>query len=292
MTFAKTLAAALAATTIAGSALAADLPSRKAPAVYAPVPMLTWAGFYAGVNAGATFGANNRTSVVGLPVSEFAAGVNGTNDLALTGFGNNNSKVGFIGGAQAGYNWQFNNIVTGLEADIQGTATSGNNQNLYGAVAFNAVNNSLAAQSITSQLQYLGTVRGRFGFLAAPTFLLYATGGLAYGGIKSKSVVSEFFTGANPLTGSNATSYSKTRVGYTVGAGAEWMFAPNWSAKFEYLYYDLGSYSYNNPVFEVNVNGLASLDIARVRQRTNGHIARVGLNYHFWSSAAPVVARY
>ena len=66
----STFAAALAASTIAGSAFAADLPARKmAPAYVAPVPVMTWAGFYVGLNAGATFGGSSR-SLAHAPRSE------------------------------------------------------------------------------------------------------------------------------------------------------------------------------------------------------------------------------
>ena len=92
----------------------------------------------------------------------------------------------------------------------------------------------------SDKLDWFGTVRGRLGFLATPTFLLYGTGGLAYGRVAS-ATVNSFTATPDIYTGSTST----TRAGWTAGAGGEWMFAPNWSAKAEYLYVDLGTVGYN-----------------------------------------------
>ena len=92
-----------------------------------------------------------------------------------------------------------------------------------------------------SSIDYLGTVRGRLGFLVTPTLLVYGTAGLAYASANLSATYTTYdlanFYGpglANPQN-------SDTRVGWTAGGGVEWMFLPNWSAKLEYLYYDLGS---------------------------------------------------
>ena len=93
-------------------------------------------------------------------------------------------------------------------------------------------------------------------------------------------------------------SFSGTRVGWTAGGGLEWLFAPNWSVKAEYLYYDLGSVTSNLTLTQINllaVGGPAPWGVAGVRSTTrfNGNIVRAGLNYHFnlWGPG-PVVARY
>jgi outer membrane immunogenic protein len=93
----KTLTSAAAIALVAGSAMAADLPSRKAAPVYvpAPPPIAMWTGFYAGLNIGGGWGANG---------------------------GNNNGGV--VGGGQIGYNYQFSQFLAGVEADIQGTSMS------------------------------------------------------------------------------------------------------------------------------------------------------------------------
>jgi outer membrane immunogenic protein len=87
--------------------------------------------------------------------------------------------------------------------------------------------------------------------------MIYATGGLSYGDYK--------LTGSGfGLTASSDTS----KAGWTAGAGVEWMFAPQWSTKVEYLYWDTGSTSAT--LFGVPYTG-----------RAKDSIARVGLNYHF-----------
>ena len=87
------------------------------------------------------------------------------------------------------------------------------------------------------------------------------------------------------IGGANA---SNTQVGWTVGGGLEWMFAQNWSVKFEYLYYDLGNASVNGPVQYVNaVTGATGLGVSQTSAQFNGHIVRAGVNYHFnWGAPA------
>jgi outer membrane immunogenic protein len=84
----------------------------------------------------------------------------------------------------------------------------------------------------------IGTLRGRLGY-AFDNTLFYATGGLAYGHVKS---FTHIFSAPNPELIGTEDSW---KVGWTIGAGVEHMFAPNWSVKGEYLYYDLGNSNVN-----------------------------------------------
>jgi outer membrane immunogenic protein len=88
------------------------------------------------------------------------------------------------------------------------------------------------------------------GYLALPSLLAYVTAGLAYGGASSNTTFTEQVTGACACGASPsvAGSTSAPRAGWTAGAGLEYMFAPNWTVKAEYLYYDLGSVTYTNPL--------------------------------------------
>lgn len=295
-------ASALTLILAAGSALAADLPSRKAPVYIPPPPPPLWTGFYVGVNAGYGFDASQNVSVAN---GALLVDAKGNSAAAATGAAGlfPIDTDGFIGGGQVGYNWQFNNqFVLGIEADIQGVAGSSssaatNSTTPTGAAGGLAI---LSALQVNKSIDYLGTVRGRLGFLATPTFLVYATGGLAYGGVNSSA---QIFQGFSPAAPSGLTpgfgaagSYSDTRVGWTVGGGAEWMFHPNWSAKLEYLYYDLGCANYS--VGALGATSAATgapnfTNIVTASTRFSGHIVRVGLNYHFnWAAPAPVVAKY
>jgi len=315
------LSAAALSFALAASAFAADLPDRKAP-VYIPPPAPTlWTGFYVGVNAGGTFGGDGNTYVSSWPVylDPFFASITGplawsaTATAAGTGWVRTNNS-GFIGGGQVGYNWQFgagglgSAWVVGIEADIQGVAgSSGASTFVSGLPAPPPVTPGFGIAGVTqvsNSLDYLGTVRGRIGFLFAPTLLVYGTGGLAYGGVNSSTSQLQAIVGGslNPAW-TNAWgfsgSYSDTRVGWTAGGGLEWMFAPHWSAKVEYLYYDLGSVSYNSGIsgslgLSAAANGPAiMLNSVSTSTRYNGQIVRAGVNYHFnWLAPAAVLAKY
>ena len=203
-------ALALATALFAGAANAADLPSHKAPPPYIPPPpIMTWTGFYAGLNLGGGFYASNSSN-------------QGWN----WGWNNgNNSTGGVIGGGQIGYNFQVTPMfVVGAETDFQGTSlgSGGGNNNNWGWL-FGLPGGGGA----TARLNWFGTVRGRVGItLLSPKLLVYGTGGFAYGQVQRNGWLNQ---------------NSAVQTGWTAGGGAEWMFLPNWSAKGEYLFTDLNS---------------------------------------------------
>ena len=291
----------------AGAAFAADLPYRKGPPVLPPPPPPPplWTGFYVGLNAGGTWAGSNSVTTTAAPLfSNTALGCGGANECVLAAAASANtvsnaSTGGFIGGGQIGYNWQFyNNFVIGVEADIQGVAAGNSNAATTGAAAvpgfpgFAYITTTRASRN----LDYIGTVRGRLGWLFTPTLLLYGTGGFAYGGVNMNvSTVSLLNPPAATLNPFFAgTSFSDTATGWTAGGGVEWMFMPNWSAKVEYLYYDLGTVRSNSAALQLNNVGTPFVATAlQTSTRFDGHIVRAGVNYHFnWASAAPVVAKY
>jgi outer membrane immunogenic protein len=251
-------------TALTAPGLAADLAARtytKAPAL---APVSNWSGFYLGGNLGYGWGDGN-TDFLFLPSPE-EFGLNNTTLGARS--------AGVTGGAQLGYNWQISSLVTGLEADIQGSvikASARANPTLVGtAIPF--LDGVISSEQ---KLSWFGTVRGRLGITVTPDLLLYGTGGLAYGHVDASANFVELLGLSAPA------SISKTKVGWTAGAGAEWMFARNWSAKLEYLYIDLGSESAIGNL----VGGVPPvvLDPFKVGYtwRFRENIARVGVNYHF-----------
>jgi outer membrane immunogenic protein len=277
----------------ASSAFAADLPSYKAPPPPPLPPPPLWTGFYVGLNAGGTWSSNNSVQVGTFPVGP-QPGINPAviPQLALLASGSLSSRNngGFIGGGQIGYNWQFYNgaVLAGVEADIQGIARSNNTTNFTtGAVVVGVP--VISNTALTRSLDYIGTVRGRLGWLFTPTLLVYGTGGLAYGGVNTSTSI--FQAGTNGFSGLGATSFSDTRVGWTAGGGLEWMFMPRWSAKVEYLYYDLGNVSTTVPLTSAFFP-IATYGIVQQTTRFNGNIVRAGVNYHFNWGAAPIVAKY
>jgi outer membrane immunogenic protein len=139
--------------------------------------------------------------------------------------------------------------------------------------------------SVSDKLSYLGTVRGRLGYLITPTWLVYGTGGLAYGGASSSTGIAGAET---PNTGTNniagVGSASSTLFGWTTGAGAAWLFARNWTVKAEYLHYDLGSVSYSNGPLNGVLAGtgtIAFTDVSNSTAKFTGDIVRAGVNYKF-----------
>jgi outer membrane immunogenic protein len=266
----KILLSAASIAILTGSAIAADLPSRKAP-VALPPPLM-WTGFYGGLNIGGGFGAGGGNT-------------NAWNRDYLNGgvtnsIGSDNNSTGVIGGAQVGYNYQLNNItlgkigaIIGAEADFQGSSMGGGSGPYYGLL-YN--NNNLNAPFIPGwvgsgvNVPWFGTVRGRLGLTITPTILIYGTGGFAYAQVQR-----------------NGGWYqnSATQTGWTAGGGVEWMFMPNWSAKAEYLYSDVAGSNSNT---WTNVG----LSLNNVNNHTRWNTVRAGVNYHFNWGAAPVVAKY
>jgi outer membrane immunogenic protein len=196
---------------------------------------------------------------------------------------------GFIGGAQVGYNWQAGKFLAGVEADIQGLSRAGSSSTLTSTAVVVAAA-IVSTQTASMSTSFLGTVRGRVGLIAAPSLLLYATGGLAYGEVKVSDTLLQ--VGTNGYIGAGTGSLSDLRAGWALGAGSEWMFAPKWSVKGEYLHYDLGTANLTTrptgtPASTFFVGQVFQTNVTSARFR--GDIVRVGINYHF---GGPVVAKY
>jgi outer membrane immunogenic protein len=182
----KILLASVALLGFAGAASAADLPVRAAPPapILAAVPVFTWTGFYVGVNAGYGWNANDSITVGGVRF-----------DL--------DDEGGFVGGAQAGYNYQIGSFVVGLEGDIQYADFGGDDR-------FDFDRDGIADDDFNNS-DWFGTVRARAG-VAFDRALIYATGGFAF---------------------------ADDATGWTVGGGLEYAFTNNLSAKVEGLYVNL-----------------------------------------------------
>jgi outer membrane immunogenic protein len=202
-------------------AAAADLPARmpvKAPVVAAPAPF-SWTGFYIGIHGGGAWLDHKQTTTTQLGVS--ICGAPGV-DCSIDKFG------GAFGGL-AGYNFQSGRVVYGIEVD--GTWLSLKETKVIADAPFPI----LDPLTIHSKINWLATVRGRLGITMSPT-LLYVTGGVAFGGVKSG-----WFDGSTPAFAS--LSVNKTKVGWVAGGGIEHAFTDNWLVRVEGLYHDLGKVS-------------------------------------------------
>lgn len=252
--------------------LAFATPSFAADAVvdYVPEPAAAaynWSGFYIGVNGGYgggdfehPFRVDGETETDG--GAEFITRIlDGSLDF---------TAGGFVGGAQAGYNFQHGAFVFGVEADIQASSmkgeVSGNLTIPAGVLGGNPEINGDA--EIGTELDYFGTVRARLGYVPVERLLVYATGGFAYG--RTESYINVSANGGSIVD----ESIKNDRMGWTVGGGAEYAFTNNWSIKSEYLYTDLGSEEILGGDITESISGSLDSDVAF-------HTVRVGLNYKF-----------
>ncbi|WP_029032723.1 outer membrane protein [Salinarimonas rosea] len=233
------LLASAASFVLAGGALAADLPSRvEAPApVFVAQPVFSWTGFYAGVNAGVGFNAgDDRDSVVVVAPNATAVPAGTT-----IRYGDNSEDASFTGGGFIGYNHQFvNNFVLGAEADIQFVGLGDDDTAAPISVTPATAGFEPLRRGI-SGVDWFGTVRLRAGYAFDRT-LVYATGGLAYGG----GDAARFETAAG-----NRVLFEDDEVGFgwTLGAGLDYAVTNSLIVGLEGLYVNLDR--------DLDVNGTA-----------------------------------
>lgn len=245
--------AALLAFSTAG--YAADVVGNEPPAPEASIPLFSWTGAYIGLNAGYAGGSADHSFSLDA----------GAPPVPVLGGSLDFNSSGFIGGAQVGYNYQMDQFVLGVEADFQGSGVKGE-----GSLSIDdGAGNTLDAR-LGTKLDWYGTVRARLGAAVTDRFMVYATGGLAYG--RTKSYIDANVNGVPALE----ASVSKTKVGWTVGAGAEYAVTEHVSFKTEYLYTDLGKANLYSGDLGFGPGVDASLD-----RKFNFHTVRVGVNYKF-----------
>jgi outer membrane immunogenic protein len=191
-----------------------------------------WQGPYAGLNAGGLWGSTSAT-----------IGENNT----VGGFNGNGG--GFIGGAQAGYNWMVGPVLLGGEMDFQGSTET---QNLLGGAGGSPI-------TATSAIPWFSTFRARIGYPVG-SVMPYLTGGAVWG--------HQTLSGFDSAAGGNFSA-SNNFWTYAVGAGMEGRIAQPWTAKLEYLWIGTPDTVLSSPAS-------TSID-----ERSIGNVVRVGLNYHF-----------
>jgi outer membrane immunogenic protein len=220
--------AALAVLAMAGAVGAEPYRSRAKTDKHPPVHQ--WTGFYIGGNLG--YG---------------VAGLTDNGPLAVT-----SNMTGVVGGVQAGYNYQIDSLVLGVEADIQASGQS---------TSYTRNLPIVGDLTVAQKIPYFGTVRARVGYaFQCGCVMAYGTLGWAYGAYQPS------------VTAFGVTlSGDYTRSALAAGAGVEWMVSDKWSAKLEALYLDTGNIG--SPVsFPV---------IGPVSMRVRDAVTRIGLNYHF-----------
>jgi len=220
---------------LGGTAMAADLPVMDAPTpIYSPAPAYSWTGFYVGLQAG--YGWGNVDGEVDVGGGPLAGGYDYDID-------------GFLGGVHAGYNHQFGSFVVGVEGDVDYASLDGDG---------GGDDPDLGTFYHETELDWLASLRLRAGF-AMDRFLIYGTGGLAWAHIDQT-----FGEDGDPALDDG----DRSRWGWTLGAGAEYAFANNWTARAEYRYYDLG---------DDDVSGVDFSDDNDITL----HTVRLGASYKF-----------
>ncbi len=283
----KIIGIALATASLAVPAFAADMPVKAPPAP--PASADSWTGPYLGFEVG--YGWNNNA--VNLSPNDPAAADLLAGNLPLGGVPVVSAYTlrpsGAVGGIEAGYNWQSGpNWLLGLEADFSFAGLSGQ------AAGSSVLAPGAATQTVTVQqtTDWYGTVRGRLGWLATPSLLIFGTGGLAYGRVTelanyafSSGVIGGFGRGAGTSFFCNANtpcfsgSSTTTRIGWTAGGGAEFRVSPHVSLKAEYQVVDLGTQSARVTAHTAaNPGDTPSSFNAAFRDQIQ--IVRVGLNWH------------
>ncbi len=227
----KTLLATTFLFGLSGYALAADAVVYEPPPVEV-TPIFIWTGGYVGLHAGYAWGREDDNLGEFFPAPAIA---------------DRFDVDGFVGGVHAGYNWQSGSFVYGVEGDLDYT-------NVKGGSDFDYFQDT-GHLSLDSDWQ--GSMRLRAGY-AVDTWLFYGTGGIAFGR-------AEMETSAPGI----AFSDKNTHVGWTLGAGIEKAFTPNWVGRLEARYTDFGSEDYNLG------------DFGTVESDWNQTAVTVGLSYKF-----------
>jgi outer membrane immunogenic protein len=262
-----------------------------------------WGGFYVGGNAGAAVN-NDRTNygysyLPGNGTGNFSDAFGNAADNAAASASNGPLNVGglnavqsamaqgiivgslgsssntvFTGGAQAGFNWQQGSLVFGPEVDL--SYLGGGDRSSYTGTTTPPPPGGFTNSGFSkSSVDWLSTVRLRAGY-AFDRALVYATGGLAVGGVKSES-------GSVGTDGSVVDTFygskSETRTGWTLGGGLEYAIDDHWTARAEGLYYDLGTVNYSVAAQD-GQTAAEGLSI-NANHKFDGAIFRVGLAYRF-----------
>ena len=253
-----------------GHAFAADMAVKAPPPP--PVPVYSWTSCYAGGNIGYSWGRGDSNYYYPHDVDVFYGGF--PDPLSTS-----QRLDGVIGGGQIGCNAQATNtFVVGVETDIQASGERGSTSfsDPY-AFCTQGTNGPVCGSdptytgTISSAIEWFGTVRGRAGVLITPTILVYGTGGLAYGRISTSGTVDDGIEAKTTWSFADAT----TKVGWTAGAGIEGAIpnSNNWTWRLEYLYIDFGTVSGN----AINPDGNAY----NYSTKVTDNVLRVGLNYLF-----------
>jgi outer membrane immunogenic protein len=239
-------------------------------------PSWTWTGFYVGGNFGGGWSADPKVTFT--PNDPFSAIPGAGGPISF-------NTSGPVGGFQAGYNWQLNQAwLVGVESDFDFSAIAGQGTSTHIFAGFISLQ-----QAADEKVQWFGTVRGRVGYLATNSLLLYGTGGFAYGRVAESVHYSDLgpvglggSPGGSCLVGACYSGASApVSTGWTAGGGAELALMNHWTVKAEYLYVSLGSNNFTEANLPSIFVAAPTASITAHFSDTNFHVARAGVNYKF-----------
>jgi outer membrane immunogenic protein len=239
-------------------AFAADLwapPPMPSKALPAPLPYTyNWTGFYLGGEAGGAWATSQTTDITGGP--SFPAG---TVDNPI-------NYSGILGGVYGGANYQFNQIVVGIDGDYAWASLQGTGSDI------STVNAHIDEH--TDNINWIATVTGRVGY-AMNNWLLFAKGGWAWAGFNGNSTEYNAAGTTELIVG----SASSTRDGWTVGGGVEYGLAPHITAKLEYDYVDFATANFSSTDVTIATGAVSTYQ----RSTTSSlNMVKLGLAYKFW----------
>ncbi|MFN3623340.1 MAG: outer membrane protein [Hyphomicrobium sp.] len=227
-------------------ALSDGAPYEYGPSSY-PAPHIGWTGFYLGAHLGGTWGSSEATGATGVTLDDSWSA----------------SPSGLVAGATLGYNWQLGPMIYGLEGDLGNLGLAGSG-GYYVPFGYDA--------STTTDAGFYMTLRGRLGVLMNG-WMLYVTGGYL-GSDTTVSILESCDTlCSTPTVSAESSGF---RNGWTIGGGFEVAFEGAWSAKVEYLYYDLGSTTLTTLAAPSSGIGANTWKVD-----TDGSLVRAGINYRF-----------
>jgi outer membrane immunogenic protein len=262
---------------LVAAASAADLGAPAPVYTKAPIeaPLYNWTGFYVGGYVGGATGSFDPTTST---VFSSAGWFNTTSVPVINAAGQQSiTPTGFTGGFEAGYNWQVNKLVLGVEGDIGAFHLSGNSS----AGATYPCCAAAFAIASSASTDWLSTVRGRVG-VAYNNLLFFGTGGVAFTDLKGNFAFADNCTAGTCSGGPTLESaaVSNTKAGFAAGGGVEAGLGNHWSVKAEYLFVDFGTVS-TTALISPQVNGLSNNNPFTHSIDLKANIGRVGLNYRF-----------
>lgn len=251
---------------------AAVLTAALATPAHASDPVYNWSGLYVGGHVGHGWGSVDGEHL-------YKGGAAGFDETAKDVDIN-----GWLGGGQVGINLQNGSVVFGIEGDLSWAGIDGNHSDTTQTFRSDESYAHRIHKSWGFDLDHVGTIRGRIGYLMTPRLLIYATGGFAWGDISSSLTTRrEGITDGIDYT-SGRGKWDDTLTGYTVGGGGEWKLSSAWSMKVEYQYINLGDadISYSGPIYDEAGVAVDDFDGTETfKSDVDLHTIRVGVNYKF-----------